>query len=653
MASESGDPFDGGSPPAFHRNDDDSYKTLLGQPCHTDFFDLSVPDSQPLSTISLPADIHDSDAELAPHNTESPRLHAFSLGSQPAGNSDSEARSAQVDTLMQQEDGESLFTVSDHIRALLGDSTDNDGAQVAETEDSELPSTHISRPQEKEIFVKQEEPDFKMTWDQFAPAEVIDLSDDDVIIKQESDQEEFKWISMPDDTISISDDSEDDLPASDDGTLIPIGTLKRRTRSTLPNNIDNDDVIELGSDNEQRIALEPRMGTSFLSRRHPRFNRTPIAPARLQELQERYKAQALLNHRGDKNAQVATTTIRSQILRAVEQDEHAWMSSDCTPDQNAGGKFKDLQKGYKAKVKKGTNTLDDNIQFARAEKGETLRLARLKAEYDDARGYNDGDESDEDDPGEESLFVSPSPTRPGTSKRQRARDDGSDDETAGSESTKQRKPNSNRKRTQAELEKEQTTNMMAGIEGYLHKKRGKSGRKSKNTKGKKSGAKNVKRPTQPGYLNDTGSLLTSNVFHDADANADQDALPVSTETNKAKALAALVASVPLADRREAASEKEHIKRATITLGKYKVKPDGNGEWAMKGMISSLRHHQVQGAAFMKERETGGEMPLGGLLADVMGAFFFSHQREYPLNESYFGIVLVFFSFLYRVYKNYS
>ena len=91
-----------------------------------------------------------------------------------------------------------------------------------------------------------------------------------------------------------------------------------------------------------------------------------------------------------------------------------------------------------------------------------------------------------------------------------------------------------------------------------------------------------------------------------------------TETSKDKALKALLAGVPLEDRREARGRKADILRSSKVLGKGKVSADGNGNWNFKGMKSHLCHHQVQGAAWMRERETQDVRPLGGLQADSMG-----------------------------------
>lgn len=209
------------------------------------------------------------------------------------------------------------------------------------------------------------------------------------------------------------------------------------------------------------------------------------------------------------------------------------------------------------------------------------------------------------------------------------------------------KPQSKKKRAK-ELEKELQDSMLAGIEMEMAKDKKKAGRKARaskkdsvngksnngksrkgrlgskskvNTiKGKKSKGKPKKkaRPTHVGYLNNLDSLFTSNIYDDANANLDRPPLRVSTSLVKEQALKSLLAGVPLDDLKTARAQKQHIIRATRTLGARKVKADGKGGWKFKGMASSLYNHQVQGAAWMRERETGDLEPLGGLQADEMG-----------------------------------
>ncbi|KAI5207477.1 hypothetical protein E4T39_01861 [Aureobasidium subglaciale] len=53
-------------------------------------------------------------------------------------------------------------------------------------------------------------------------------------------------------------------------------------------------------------------------------------------------------------------------------------------------------------------------------------------------------------------------------------------------------------------------------------------------------------------------------------------------------------------------------------GQQTVKPASNGQWAVKGMQTTLKNWQTINAGFMRRRETGDEKPKGGIIADQMG-----------------------------------
>ena len=270
--------------------------------------------------------------------------------------------------------------------------------------------------------------------------------------------------------------------------------------------------------------------------------------------------------------------------------------------------------------------------------------------------YNSEDLEELLPPSEDELFVRQSPLPPPSLKRPHAATVQSDNEDnaflVGSDANDSdpdaytiRKPQSKKKRAK-ELEKELQDSMLAGIELEIGKDQKKAGRKARATKkdGKSDSRKSRKgklgskskdnttkgkkvkgkaktkkaRPTQEGYLNNIDSLFTSNIYDDANANLNRPSLNVSSTLVKEQALKSLLAGVPLDDLNKARAQKQHILRATKTLGARKVKADGKGGWKFKGMTSSLYNHQVQGAAWMRERETGDVEPLGGLQADEMG-----------------------------------
>ncbi|GFF45695.1 DNA repair protein RAD5 [Aspergillus udagawae] len=116
---------------------------------------------------------------------------------------------------------------------------------------------------------------------------------------------------------------------------------------------------------------------------------------------------------------------------------------------------------------------------------------------------------------------------------------------------------------------------------------------------------------------DLDAFLNPDVIADAQANAGLPAIPISNSKNKETALTELVASIPSADQQQAKSDKQAILDAT-TKFRNKARSDGKGGWRIKGMKTSLFHHQLLGVAFMRDREDSSSPPFGGFLCDVMG-----------------------------------
>ena len=407
-----------------------------------------------------------------------------------------------------------------------------------------------------------------------------------IMIKEEPLDEPFILggsINTTDDPIEISDSEDDDvLILQPDGTSVSIKKEDDEVEF-LWEKMD-DYIIDLDSEEGSNATSTLNPGKSFMKGLDPRARRSHIDRAKALQAQEAYRRASLRN----KGISESLGPKRSE---PSIDDDSAWMQASFTLEDD-GSTFRALKKDYNAKVKTNSNTMEDDIEFKRAEKAEKQRVARLDAAYKDARGYSDSDDG---------LFV--------TSGTKRHANDESDagDENRGPKQRKARGNGATQRRVDQELE----TNLRAGIEEFLSK-----GKRGKGKSAKVDGPKRTKRRGNK-YLSNSNSLLTSNVYEDADANFNREALQASGYTDKRKALAALVASVPLGiTEKDAIAEKNRIKKATETLGRgirgY-CKADGENAWKFPGLKSSLHHHQVQGAAFMKERETGGEEPLGGIL----------------------------------------
>ena len=523
--------------------------------------------------------------------------------------------------------------------------TDSEG----NSDEENVPEQHFPNPQSncrghsqvKDVHIKEEPGDLEPMFAHFTQGEIIDLSDSE----ESPDSQAEAWykhgVTMADGTIMLSDgeDEEEIIILNDDGSSSV--TIKK----------ENPDIEFLGankgvitlSDTLNEETARPsirRNGKPYLRSVHPRALRTPEDIEKLRKMQQKYKEKAL----GKAGASGASNMFHVPNVAENTQDKDAWMRGTYTPKENTADHFAEIKRAYKAKVKARKNTMEDDINFQRAEKEEKARLKRIELAYLRDRGCHSSDD-DEAEESDEGLFVPQYPSINGPAKRRaaiaRVDDNNSEDDTAptGKSGPRKRRSKDASRRTRAELKKELANNMMAGIEFELAKtktettlskalKERSQGNKGSsmsndaqglmgNSKSRKAGKASRPKPTQAGYMNDTTSLVTSNVYEDANANIGKAAMPVMTDKRKKQAMASLISSIPIENQAKAKSEKEHILRMTTILGSCKASTEATG-WNLKGMTSTLHHHQVQGAGTMKEREIGENEPKGGLLADEMG-----------------------------------
>ena len=580
MNSEHVDPFDGASPGASHLHGSDIYDDLLGDQIPNQGIDQSMPDYQ------------EDDLYLF-----TPALDNIAMSGFNADLSDPRA-------LAQSEDTGAGTLPNSATESYQGSPSKSIGIGTAVPEIKETNRAEPEKSKRSVAFLDGKEPTSNLT-----PVQNEAIHGNEILIKEENDGDPFDWTSMPEDIISIHDSEDDDdvVILQPDGRSVAIKKEDDEVEF-LWEKMD-DRVIEIDSDDEPNAATKYNLGKSILKGRDPKGRRLPFDSAAIRKVQDAYLQKRRLEHgipessstRGVLSGLGPQNMKRSDLL--IDADGSDWMNAKYTPDDKGGRNFRELKKSYNAKVKQGCNSVEDDIEFVKSEKAETLRLARLKAEYEDARGYSDDDNSDD------GLFVSTAPiTGNSHSKRRAADDPNTEAEIVDLRSPKQRKSNKSCKPTQKDFDREQENNMLAGIEDFLRnmndQEGGKSGKKGRGKSGgkakavKKDGAKRTKRtPNQIGYLNNSNNLLTSNVYEDADANVDREALPASGFTNKKKALTALVASVPLGTTtKDTTAEKNHILKSTVILARNisgTCKADGQNNWKLTGMISSLHHHQVQ------------------------------------------------------------
>lgn len=620
-----------------------------------------MPDLDVKSTLPLPADQNtpttDSHVQTSAEIVELDNTDGSTTGSgdtlfeKEAKNSDTTA-DTQVEDSTHSNSGEIHASDSDRIKALLGDNAENDEGDTEKPKDSSLSSEPQHPGEGKEVLIKREIEDWAFTLSGFKPGEVIDLDDEEDDVAEIPRNDLLKKThphdsTVPYDIIEISDGEEgpEEIIIYDDGSTSVAIKKENQDVEFMGANTNLVDIAaeSSSSEDEPEIAPSVKLGKSLLRTPNPRSKRGPEQIARMKQLQKLYAEKALGRSMKIGAGGIFKAPQLAENGNTSSEDGFAWMSDTVLPDDKPAADFQALKQAYRAKRKSRKNTLEDDVKFKQAQIAENKRLKRLAQETFDSESSDEAEESDD------RLFVSEkAPSKSKNNLLSISVDDEEDDDVEAvltkmltEKSAPKPKPktaasstelSSKRSRAKA-LEKELRYNMLAGIEAHILKDQKRLEDKAAKEAEAEAVAKGAKVPqkrkkgnqfdipakrTKTGRMNNVQSLLTSNIYEDSNANLNKKALPVVSEKKKKDFLSSLIANLPLADQKQANADRIDIFRASKILAKYKVVPDGKGNWSFKGMKSSLYHHQVQGAAYMKLREQGEQAPFGGILADEMG-----------------------------------
>lgn len=311
------------------------------------------------------------------------------------------------------------------------------------------------------------------------------------------------------------------------------------------------------------------------------------------------------------------------------------------PDENAeaASRFQQTREAYLRKKLLGEVTLEDEVLWGKAKADEEKRREQIEDGISHSRVVDVSD--DEAAESENNLFLSQGRSR----KRghEQIIDDSEDDggqanvtsrlrdvvDILGSEGEvnhRMKKKAPSKKKAANDRARDIDDARMAGLEEWVFSKRRnerKEGWKSKAGKQRGAPRKKKSKAARRSRQAPFGDVFdaSSNIFDEANNNLNAAPAPIVSSRRKDKALKDMLIDIPLEDLGQARNEKENIIKSTRVLGKYglcHLANDGTNSWVLKGMTSTLYNYQVQGAAWMKQREKGQVAPYGGILADHMG-----------------------------------
>lgn len=486
---------------------------------------------------------------------------------------------------------------------------------------SRLPFQSPERESSSDPVIKTEAEyvGFGSDWRPFSET-IIELSDSEAENRPELKPERFSpslmWVQMP---------NQIDLTGLDN-EYAATAQIKQEDRATgfdwkiMPESIDllSDGELEVLETHDNSLNIGYHQTSTvrkvLLSCRSKiNIYRTPGYEAKLEERQKKLAEKALKNA----VAAGASSIFQGSAGQGIgNQGVPIDVDADSDPDVQAAIGFQRQKKIYFNKCRSKTNSFEDNIMWRKAVNAE---LARKKREKEELRNntQNSGDE----------LFISQAGLSTRRGRQPSELVDGDDQAQCSQGARKARIINDNidvidaqsssdteeltqdklpnKRAQQKQTERDEHASMRAGIEKFLQKEAKKETKKRKRRSGNSSNPRKRKdkikgkeqlkkpKPTEAGYLLNSGSLMTSaSIYEDANNNLNRPLAPEILGTRKQEALEQLLVNVPMEDLRQARSEKAHLLRSTKILGKNgRCKVEGNN-WRLKGMISSLLFYQL-------------------------------------------------------------
>ena len=318
--------------------------------------------------------------------------------------------------------------------------------------------------------------------------------------------------------------------------------------------------------------------------------------------------------KGDDSAKIAQPSGEDHIENLIEA-----RSKDQGND-DAAAQFEKVKKQYLRKKRANTLSIEEEIEWIKLESEEVARRRKVEAdaEYNLSPTPEPSEAlfiSDSEDRADAFRAVEPEERKARARKRPRTQDEA--EETAPRKRTKLKAPISGGRKGRKGAA---ATDGLDDFDSLVEKARKKTAAKEKTKKTNTTKANGNKKALPP--MANMSSIMGTDVFEDYARTAQLANQPSFDPTGRrAEALKQLIASVPTEDKKAAGSDKKLLEKCIKSFAGHEsssVGPADDGNWKVKGMKSTLKHYQVLGTGFLRDRENASQQPKGGILADVMG-----------------------------------
>ncbi|KAK5688470.1 hypothetical protein LTS10_000448 [Elasticomyces elasticus] len=368
------------------------------------------------------------------------------------------------------------------------------------------------------------------------------------------------------------------LDSDDDGDLMPAPPARRPQQSVAPS---EDSLFVPETTPAPAISVE-----------------------RTREVQAKFAAE--MRQRLNLKARNALNTTNSDAAASGLDDASESMIAPSSRKKDEESKtFSRIKAAYTRKKNAGTLNIEYEVEYMKAEAAEQARLHKAQMDEEWAQ-----EETAEDD-----VSSIPETGNDGLVLPSLFAEASDDDDVPETPVRSKKRPSDGA--MPAPKKARRTTAAKAGA--------AKAAAKATTTKKKAPAAKGKASKAKAGQtMTNLKGLMGTDVFGDTAATANLRSQPTligNVPGRRDKALAQLIASVPTEDKRAAGSDKRLLDAAIKKFtgqGSVKASSDGDGNWMVTGMRSTLKHYQILGTGFMREREGASVEPRGGILADQMG-----------------------------------
>jgi hypothetical protein len=277
--------------------------------------------------------------------------------------------------------------------------------------------------------------------------------------------------------------------------------------------------------------------------------------------------------------------------RSINNADLEMAGAEDSEDDIADHAYHELKRAYKAKKRAGTDNIVDQVEFMVAKRDNDRRAAKRKRE-------GEADSTDDDEQ------LSPHPRSHLLERAQagiaRAKlDEATREELRTAELKPGKKPRYRSRKLDTHITR-----------GPKSKKRDRN-TASKLRREKEGGSKAMPLPN-------LANLFGENTLETARANEGKGEQPTFGGHDRTAALKDLLASIPDEGRQEYRDDVKILQKAAGNFATIKRIVVGDGGFRLKGMVNSLRNHQLLGTSWMRDQERRASVPFGGLVADDMG-----------------------------------